>query len=85
MIQDLLPLAGPYFLPWLESESEVTQSCPTRLDPMDYSLPGFLRPWDFPGNNTGVGCHFLPQGTFPTQGLNPGLPHLILYRLSHLG
>ena len=40
MIQDLLPLAGPYFLPWLESESEVTQSCPTRLDPMDYSLPG---------------------------------------------
>ena len=27
--------------------------------------------WDFPGKNTGVGCHFLLQGTFPTQGLNP--------------
>ena len=25
--------------------------------------------------NTGVGCHFLLQGIFPTQGLNPGLPH----------
>ena len=32
--------------------------------------------WDlplfFPGKNTGVGCHFLLQGIFPTQGLNPG-------------
>ena len=29
----------------------------------------------FPGKNTGVGCHFLLQGLFPTQGLNPGLLH----------
>ena len=28
-------------------------------------------PWDFPGNSTGVDCHFLLQGIFPTQGLNP--------------
>ena len=34
-----------------------------------------LRPWNFPGKSTGVGCHFLLQGIFPTQGLNPGLPH----------
>ena len=27
-------------------------------------------PWDFPGRNTGVGCHFLPQEIFPIQGLN---------------
>ena len=40
MSQDLLPLAGPYFLPWLESESEVAQSCPALSDPMDCSLPG---------------------------------------------
>ena len=35
--------------------------------------------------NTGVGCHALLQGIFPTQGLNPGLPHCrrILYHLSH--
>ena len=26
--------------------------------------------WDSPGKNTGVGCHFLLQGIFPTQGLN---------------
>ena len=32
-----------------------------------------LCPWDFPGKNTGVGCHFLLQGIFPTQGLNPCL------------
>ena len=31
--------------------------------------------WDFPGKNTGLGCHFLLQGIFLTQGLNPGLPH----------
>ena len=35
----------------------------------------------FPGNSTGVDCHFLLQGIFPTQGSNPGLPHCrqILY------
>ena len=27
--------------------------------------------WDFPGKDTGVGCHYLLQGTFPTQVLNP--------------
>ena len=35
----------------------------------------FLHPWDFPGKNTGVGYHFLLQGTFLTQGLNPCLLH----------
>ena len=30
-----------------------------------------LCPRAFPGKNTGVGCHFLLQGIFPTQGLNP--------------
>ena len=29
-----------------------------------------LCPWHYPGKNTGVGCHFLLQGTFLTQGLN---------------
>ena len=31
--------------------------------------------WNSPGKNTGVGCHFLLQGIFLTQGSNPGLPH----------
>ena len=41
--------------------------------------------WNSPGKNTGVGCHALIQGIFPTQGSNPCLPHCrwILYRLSH--
>ena len=41
-------------------ESEVAQSCPTLCDPLDTRL---LRPWDFLGKSTGVGCHFLLQGT----------------------
>ena len=46
-----------------------------------------LCPWDFPRNNTGVGCHSLHQGIFPTQGSNPDLLHCrqILYHLSHQG
>ena len=48
----------------------------------------FVIPWrHFPGKNTGVGCHFLLQGIFLTQGLNPGLLHCrqILYHLYHQG
>ena len=47
-----------------------------------------LCPWDSPGKNNGVGCHFLLlQGIFPTQGSNPSLLHCrqILYLLSHQG
>ena len=32
---------------------------------------GFLYPWDFPGKNTGACCHFLHQGIFLMQRLNP--------------
>ena len=56
----------------------------TLCNPTDGSPPGFFCLWDSSGRNTGVGCHFLLQGIFPTQGLNPGLPHWrqILYHLS---
>ena len=59
------------------------QLCPTLCDPIDCSLP-VLCPWDSPGKNTGVGCHFLLQGIFLTQGSNPGLLHCrwALYHLS---
>ena len=48
---------------------------------------GLYSPWNSPGQNTGVGSLSLLQGIFPTQGLNPGLPHgrQILYQLSHKG
>ena len=55
---------------------------PHRLQPTR-----LLCPWDFPGNSTGVGCHFLLQRIFPTQGSNLGLPHCrqTLYHPSHQG
>ena len=37
------------------------QSCLTLCDAIDGSPPGFPHPWDSPGKNTGVGCHFLLQ------------------------
>ena len=53
--------------------------------PMDWTPPGSSVQGDSLGKNTGVGCHALLQGIFPTQGSNPGLPHCrqILYCLSH--
>ena len=53
----------------------VIQLCPTRGNPMDCSSPGSSVHGDSPGKNTGVGCHALLQGIFPTQGSNPGLAH----------
>ena len=38
-------------------------------------LSRLLFPWDFPGKNAGVGCHYLLQGIFLIQGLNQGLLH----------
>ena len=65
----------------------VSQSCLTLCDPMDCGPPGSSVHGDSPGKNTGMGCHFLLQGIFPTRGLNPGLPccRQILYSLSHQG
>ena len=41
-------------------------------------------PQNSSGKNPRVGCHFLLQGIFPTQGLNPDLLHCrqILYQLT---
>ena len=65
----------------------VAQPCPTLCNPMDCSPTGSSVHRDFPGKNTGVGCHALLQGIFPTQGLNQGLLHCrqMLYSLSHQG
>ena len=60
----------------------VSQSCP---------MPSrLLCPWDSPGKNPGVGCHFLLQGIFSTQRLNPHLLGLLHWEadslpLNHLG
>ena len=61
-----------------ESYSAVSKSLQTH---------GLYSPWNSPGQNTEVSSLSFLQGIFPTQGLNPGLPHCrwILYQLSHQG
>ena len=61
---------------------KIARSCTTLCDPMYCIQPGSSVHGDSPGKDTGV-----LQGIFPTQGLNPGLPHCrqILYDLSHQG
>ena len=57
-----------------------TQSCPTLCDPMYCSPPestSLLCLCDSPHKNTGVGCHFLLQGTFLTWELNLHHPRLL--------
>ena len=68
---------------WKWSRSVVSDS----LRPHGQQPTRLRRPWDFLGKSTGVGCHFLLQGIFPTQGSNPGLLHCrqTLYRLTHQG
>ena len=50
----------------VHSHSVVSDS----LQPRGLLLTRLLCPWNFPGKNTSVGCHFLLQGIFPTQGSN---------------
>ena len=82
LLGNLLYLALPFRHQKDWSEVKVARFCPSLLQPLGlYSL------WDSPGQTTGVGSLSLLQGIFPTQGLNPGLPHRrrILYQLSHKG
>ena len=55
------------------------------LQPHGLQPTRLLCPWDFPGKSTGMGCHFLLQGIFLTQGSNLGLLHCrqFLYNLRH--
>ena len=85
---DSLPLShlrSPYMCmsEWVKSLSHVRLS----VSPWTVACTRLLCPWDFLGKNTGVGCHFLLQGIFLTQGSNPGLLHCrqTLYHLSHQG
>ena len=68
----------PWTIQWCESRSVVSDS----LQPH-----GLYSPWNSPGQNTRMGRLSFLQGVFPTQGLNPGLPHCrwIIYQLSYKG
>ena len=63
----------------------VAQLCLTFCNPKHISLPGSFVHKISPDKNTGVGCHSLLQGIFPTQGSNLDLLHCkqTLYPLSH--
>ena len=78
----ILPLSDHYGSDC--QESEVTQSCLT-LWLYGLLACSLFHPWDFLGKYTGVGCHFLLQGIFPTQRVSLDLLHcrLTLYHLSH--
>ena len=57
------------------------------LQPHGLQPARLLCPWNSPGKNTGVDCHFLLQGIFPTQELNQGLLNCrqILFQLRYEG
>ena len=74
----------------VKSESEATQSCPTlhasvvsdSVQPQRRQPTSLPCPWDSPGKNTGVGCHFLLQllglGSYPGEGDGYQLQHACL-------
>ena len=75
-----------YSSPW--SKSGLEWKCESHSVVSNSFRPhGLYSPWNYPGQNTGVGSLSFLQGIFPTQGLNPGLLHCrqILYQLSHKG
>ena len=59
-------------------------SCLTLCDPMDCSLAGSAVHGILQAKSTGVGCYFLLQGIFLTQGLNPGLLRFLHWQMGSL-
>ena len=73
-------------LPTESWERKGTKSCLTLEIPWT-EAGRLLCPWDSPGKNTGMGCHFLFQDIFPNPGIKPTPPALQAdyVPLSHLG
>ena len=76
----------------VKSESEVTQSCPILSDPrlrVQLQLTRLLRPWDFPGKSTEVGCHCIrwPKYWSFSFNISPSNEYsgLISFRMDWLG
>ena len=64
--------------------------CVCTLSHVQLFVTPWVVAWNYLGKNTGVSCHFLLQGIFPTQGLNLYCMHLLhrqadSFPLSHLG
>ena len=71
----------------MKSETESHSVMSNSLWPHELQLARLFCPWNYPGQNTGMGSHSFLQGIFPSQGSNSGLPHCrqIPYHLSHQG
>ena len=70
-----------YFFPVsksVEVENVSHSVVPDSLQPHGPQPTRLLCPWDFPGKNTGMDCHFLLQGIcpFPHPGIEPRSPAL---------
>ena len=62
-----------FIFPQLLRGCSVSPVLSDSLRPYGLQPVRLLCPWNSPGKNTGVGCHALLQGIFPTLGLNPSL------------
>ena len=61
--------------------------CPVLSDSLGHhglQPPRFFCPWNSPGKNTEVSCHFLLQEIFLSQGSNPHLLHLLHWQADSL-
>ena len=54
----------------------IAKSHPPLLQPHGLQPARLLCPWNFPGKNPGVGCHFLLQGDLPDPWIRPMSPAL---------
>ena len=58
-----LHLQNSWVLLTCAAAAKSLQLCLTLCDPIRWQPTRLRRPWDSPGKNTGVGCHFLLQCT----------------------
>ena len=65
---------GAWQLQSIGSQVKVKSFSRVRIFATPWTPTRLLPPWDSSGKSTGVGCHFLLRGIFPTQGLNPVSP-----------
>ena len=87
MTESLCCTPGTNAASFIRRVSVIASGVSDSLQPHGLWPARLLCPWDSPGKNTGVCCHFLLQGIFPIQGSNLGLLYCnrILYCLSHQG
>ena len=71
-VGSLLRELGPTLCVCVQYSSVMWDSFQLEIFAISWSTR-LLCPWNFPGKNTGAGCHSLHQGIFPTQGYNQHL------------